>query len=384
MPYVRSYTGPMTLTNDAANKSNTRIAVELGSVLEGTTIEDEDPFTLTADATYPLFKSTTNEVTIPDLFEFNIDNLTVNGLYTFKVQIGTLEEEIKVNVINPVPVVDLKLTGAELAADGKYYVTLPIPTVANKVTTAADYKVTIGYELSLLNMKRDSSNNVSFRLETSWPNLLIQSDDVAATVKPGNSGHLEAAALIGKFPGTGSGASRVTEFTEAGTYVFDLTVNGVNKKVELVVLPSPTLTLNSAKVGTTTLGKHTDGNLIYEVPSGAAFKVVLNLAGKDLPSGTLYYKVTDGIGSTAFVRSDAALAAALNSDAISITTVKELKFTAGSIDIEIETASQTIATGASDVREIVVVIMKKGVTHYESIGFATFKLYRVNLVANAA
>jgi hypothetical protein len=82
-------------------------------------------------------------------------------------------------------------------------------------------------------------------------------------------------------------------FTAKGEYKYTLTVGGVAETVTLLVKEYPTLKLESAKVGTTVVNKHVDGNFIVEEVGATATTLNIVVEGTNLPSVQLYYKVFD-------------------------------------------------------------------------------------------
>ena len=137
-------------------------------------------------------------------------------------------------------------------------------------------------------------------------------------------------------------------FTAKGTYSYELTINGVTSKVELVINEYPTLTVKTAKLGSADLPKLADGNFVVE-ETAAATELVYGLEAKNLPAGTLFYKVYESSTAAAgdfFIgdaRPSATLPTGIETAALSFVVpteaasrLPELKFTDGVANVDIE------------------------------------------------
>jgi hypothetical protein len=146
IPFKKSFTSQMTLSNADDLEADTYIGIELersnagvGTRLLPVTAFDEDGLgtagtisnRLTGDSRifYDLFRSNGATTTMNDLFTLTLNRQTVNGAYTFNLQVGDFSETITVMVENAKPAIEvfaMDLVNNKVLAPtaGKYEVTL--------------------------------------------------------------------------------------------------------------------------------------------------------------------------------------------------------------------------------------------------------------------
>jgi hypothetical protein len=349
LPFTLTYTGPGTLSGINFSR---KLGIELGA---GTAFVDTGRLALDTTTAYRYYSTvaTDNDITIADIFIFTVDALTVSGNYVFTVTLGTLTEVITVNVVNPAVSIDFAVatgTAAEqfkLNADGKYYATLP-------------FTGSVSATFSLLVRNLADGANVPYTLRQVLPTSSdTKSDTIAFSPALGNDGHAVSPALLGLIVGP---------TTTAGTYEYTVTVGGASKVLTLVVLPHPSLTIEGAMLGTTSLVKLYDGNFVVEEAASGTTNVTLKVSGKDLPSGTLFAKIVAGatpIGDPT------------NTEEVNTTNdYIELKFVDGIADLAMVIPANT-ATTASEIiaYNAVIGIYRKGAANFELVGRKTVKIW---------
>jgi len=340
LPFNIAYTGPMTLSG---YNTNSRVGIELGvaSSVGGTvanttyTLNDNEVIKVldrqTSNAVrYPYYSDATgSSVTMNAVINLEVNYLTLPGDYTFNITVGSLTKQVIVKVVAPVEKVDFKvLTNATntvvknadsnlnyefvLKNDGKYYATLP---------TTGGVKAKIS--LLLENMEKDNSGNVVYTLSQASPSTASSTSNVAKAFDvPGNDGKLVSLTVLDLLGGTrtafttttsGSDITGVTAvgyqlltLTEAGEYVFTATVNGKTTVLTLVVLPVPSLEIQSVLVGTSELTKFKFGSTeTHLINSATVTSLNLVAKGLNLPE-EVYYTITgvadsSGIGAVTAV-----------------------------------------------------------------------------------
>ena len=329
----KTATSPQSLDNLVFNQITSKIGVEMGVAEEvGAMQADLDPVTTTE---FLRVGSVDNTVDIPDLFVLDITSITSLGDYTFNLQVGTINKQIKVKVVEPIKSIHFGLLQADYlgsaitnsfklnATDGKYYATLG-PALSGEIT-----KVVAPINLVLKNFA-PTSGELTYTLSRNLAGLTDTITDKAPVTDGfGNDGlHVSLGADSATLPksllnviGRNVGSLnlgldpaltavaenntttvnnlddyRTIELFKDGEYTFTLTIDGVTETLTLVVLPYPTVTVDSAKVGTTNLIK-LDGIFALE-ETGVDIKVEFGVTGKSLPTGPIFYQVfVSGIAS---------------------------------------------------------------------------------------
>ena len=389
LTFKKTVSGPVNMPNLAGNQIDSLIGIELGATAGFTLVDDLDP---TSALKYYRANSATASVRLDNVFVIDASFLTVTGEYTFALQIGTLTQQIKVRVIEPVAKLDFKvLTNATntvdvnggfaftLGADGKYYATMPAPVFTQSVVaklnvviknTAASTANDVNYTITKVTPLTSNTDSNKVKVEAATGNdghLVGEIDDTAGVLNAGTDQFSLLYNLIGGTYNANTAANTwvaggvtvdntldytAVTFTAKGTYSYELTINGVTSKVELVINEYPTLTVKTAKLGTTDLPKLADGNFVVE-ETAAATKLVYGLEAKNLPAGTLFYKVyesstgvSDGTGTDFFLgtaRPSATAPTGIETAALSFVVptaaasrLSELKFTDGVANVDIE------------------------------------------------
>ena len=452
----KTATSPQSLDNLVFNQITSKIGIEMGVAEEvGAMQADLDPVTTTE---FLRVGSVDNTVDIPDLFVLDITSITSLGDYTFNLQVGTINKQIKVKVVEPIKSIHFGLLQADYlgsaitnsfklnATDGKYYATLG-PALSGETT-----KVVAPINLVLKNFA-PTSGELTYTLSRNLAGLTDTITDKAPVTDGfGNDGlHVSLGAdsatlpksllnVIGRNVGslnlgltpalTAVAANNTTtvnnlddyrtiELFKDGEYTFTLTIDGVSETLTLVVLPYPTLTVDSAKVGTTNLTK-LDGIFALE-ETGVDIKVEFGVTGKSLPAGPIFYRVYAAGGTSLntdfFVFADeanittakTAIEAKVKTEAgvlqnvIPANVLKELK---GSFEftfvngvqnnlataaVAINTASAAVAADATRARKVNRVVALYSAkanastpanTDYTLIGFAEFSIWIVDFVEN--
>jgi hypothetical protein len=214
-------------------------------------------------------------------------------------------------------------------------------------------------------MAASTANDVNYTLTKTTPlTSNTDSNKVAVVAATGNDGHLAGQAIYNLIANATSSPSGTfvaanpvdntldmltVTFTAKGNYSYELTINGVTSKIELVINEYPTLTVKTAKLGSADLPKLADGNFVVE-ETAAVTKLVYGLEAKNLPAGTLFYKVYESSTSAAgdfFVSASGisrpGAVTGIESDALSFivptaaaSRLSELKFTDGVANVDIE------------------------------------------------
>jgi hypothetical protein len=290
LTFTKSVAGPGEIKNNTAlNTANTKLAIELG-YNNSTPFVDVATLNLSDTTTkYSYFASTTDTITLNDVFTFDVDFLTVSGIYTINLRVGNLSQQIKVEVVDAKPTVNLGLASGGFvknATDGKFYKTQATPTESPTVT----------YTLSLLNIAASATAAYTLEKIDQEGNSTKTTNTIVTTALPGNDGHSESLDLLNLL---GPNNTALFQLPEPGNYVINLTVGGVTSSIELVLLDYPTLKVATAKVGTTTLASH-DGVFIYDGGAGTA-DVKFDFTAEAVSLGTtqVYYKITRVVLSTA-------------------------------------------------------------------------------------
>jgi hypothetical protein len=287
LTYVESSVGPGEIrNNNALNTKNTKVAVELGFA-NGSNVADILTQNL-ADTTtkYAYYASTTDSITLRDIFTFDVDFLTVSGNYTFTVRVGSLEKSVIVQVKDPVVKLNFGVaTGGDFvknATDGKFYFTQE--TVSD--TTSATFT------FEALNLAASATAAYTVVRVDELGNRVETSNTLATTVKPGNDGHVLSPGLLEVVANVSAAAAPTVSLSAPGTYTYTITLGGVTETVTLVFEKYPSLTVEKAFIGTSQLTAY-DGGFIY---SSAALSTKFEFDVKAVSLGTAvtYYSFDTG------------------------------------------------------------------------------------------
>jgi hypothetical protein len=293
LTFTKSLVGPGEVRdNTALNTATTKLALELGS-----TASIKDILTLNLSDTttkYNYFASTTDSLTLNDVFTFEVDFLTVTGIYTINVRVGNVTQQIKVEVVDAAPKVNMGLASdsgfVKNATDGKFYKTQASTIEAPSVT----------FTLQLLNLEASATAAYTLEKIDFENNSVKTSNTIVTTTLPGNDGHSESVALLNLL---GTNGVATTTLPEPGEYVWNLTVGGVTSSITLVLNEYPTLKVNSAKVGTTTLPVF-DGVYLYNGGAGGvAIKFDFVVEAVSFTTNPVYYKISRAVLSNANITS---------------------------------------------------------------------------------
>jgi hypothetical protein len=287
LTYVESSVGPGEIrNNNALNTKNTKVAVELGFA-NGSNVADILTQNL-ADTTtkYAYYASTTDSITLRDIFTFDVDFLTVSGNYTFTVRVGSLEKSVIVQVKDPVVKLNFGVaTGGDFvknATDGKFYFTQE--TVSD--TTSATFT------FEALNLAASATAAYTVVRVDEKGNRIETSNTLATTAKPGNDGHVLSPGLLEVVANVSAAAAPTVSLSAPGTYTYTITLGGVTETVTLVFEKYPSLTVEKAFIGTSQLTAY-DGGFIY---SSAALSTKFEFDVKAVSLGTAvtYYSFDTG------------------------------------------------------------------------------------------
>jgi hypothetical protein len=318
LTFSKVYNGPMTLVQADRDLLGTeKVAIELGasqvlvanrfnSTTSGgtTTYAQNNAGVLVKDRRsvdfeyHDYYNVNANNITTLPGVQLTLDKNSVSGEYRFTVNIGAISKQITINVTSPKAdiVLNPSNTGSDFVLntkDNKFYATLP--------NTSAP-SLSAKFNLLIKNIT-PTGNQVNYSLS------FKDNDGLASTVssnitvsQPNNEGNLFSDGIlagVGTLSGTGSTGIATVAFTEVGEYVYTLTINGTVKTVTLVVLPYPTLKVETAKIGTNdlvSLGNNTD-YIVDHSKVKTGFTGVFGLSADNLPEGTLYFTVTAFGGS---------------------------------------------------------------------------------------
>jgi hypothetical protein len=267
------------------------------------------------------YTNTAANISIPDLLVLDVHSLAQIGTYTYTIRVGSETKTITLIVKEPTKKVEFsvlaKFGGADSQFvynkdDKKYYATLGFgvgsdlkPVVAHFNTVLSNFTVptsgetsgTLPFTLSRnLNGLTDSINDrTPVEAGTGNDGKFVSLTDTANAIllsvgrALGSKTYSLSATNINGTSDSNLDDWRSITLSEAGTYTYTLTVDGVTESVTLVVLESPTLTIDSAAIGTTAVPTVSGKYAIEETTT--AVKVAFNVTGKSLPTGDLFYKV---------------------------------------------------------------------------------------------
>jgi hypothetical protein len=389
------------------------------------------------------YTNTAANISIPDLLVLDVHSLAQIGTYTYTIRVGSETKTITVIVKEPTKKVEFsvlaKVDGSTVSQfvynkdDKKYYATLGFG-----VGTGDKKDVTAHFNIVLSNFTVPSTgatqDTLAFTLNRSLNGLTDSINDrtpvQAGTGNDGKNVSLTNAAnslltMIGRDLGSKSYAMlpnsasvtsddndttsnlddyRSITLTEAGTYTYTLTVDGVTESVTLEVLENPTLTIDSAVIGTTSVPSVSGKYAIEE--GKTAVKVTFGVTGKSLPTGDLFYKVwdanlfgADNTGTLANATGDFYVGTQLvSTKAITNTAIEAgaktltgltaaadaLPKLAGTVDISY--AADTSAFGNTVVLDRKVIgIYKAGTAagSYTLVGFKEVEIWILDVVSNA-
>jgi hypothetical protein len=278
LAFKKVSTGPDTgITLDEANRANTRIAIELGTDVDGSDSDLVDTMVTLNPETYPYFESEDNvayldgSVLLVDLdeddvldagdssaeFTFSVDHTTTLGTYTFTYTVGTLTSTTTVKVIAPVKSIDVTLLDnltlvegepVELVADeddGKYYINLD-----------DDGSVDIEFdEVFFTNFATSTTapESLAFTLKRTYPTVNDQfTNTVNVEVNAGANNYLSSTALLEIITSEVGADTLDSTFGDGnivldavGEYKFELSAGGVTETIIIVVEEYPTFEIES-------------------------------------------------------------------------------------------------------------------------------------------
>jgi hypothetical protein len=273
LAFKKVSTGPDTgITLDEANRANTRIAIELGTDVDGSDSDLVDTMVTLNPETYPYFESEDNvayldgSVLLVDLdedgvldagdssaeFTFSVDHTTTLGTYTFTYTVGTLTSTTTVKVIAPVKSIDVELydniAEEELVADeddGKYYINLD-----------DEGFVDIEFdEVFFTNFATSTTapTSLAFTLKRTYPTVNDQfTNTVNVEVFAGANNYLSSTALLEIITSEVGADTLDSTFGDGnivldavGEYKFELTAGGVTETIIIVVEEYPTFEIES-------------------------------------------------------------------------------------------------------------------------------------------
>jgi hypothetical protein len=318
LTFVKTVSGPGILPNAAFNTANTRVAVEL-NYGSNSAVDIENLATpavkynlYRAPAHVEAYTAAANTLTIGNIFALDVRNLTVNGEYVFTVNLGSKTETVKVRVVNATPKLDFTLDEADTTNNnflfnkttGKYHATFN----ASGTALRAEFKI------DLSDMTVGTDNLVSYSLVRKYPKVTNEFNNTAVTVLKAevtnvNSGVrviddavASGTALLNLLRiGVASNGVQYLEFSEAGEYVFDLTINGVKETITLVAQKYPTITVSSVSNSGNELKSVTISDVTTYIVPDAMKSVLISGTGVSLPAANVFYKLT--ANSTATVGS---------------------------------------------------------------------------------
>jgi hypothetical protein len=225
------------------------------------------------------------------------------------LNVGNKTETVKVRVVDAAPKLEFTLDEADTSNNnflfnkttGKYHATFaagasPAALKAEFVVEVSDMTVaTTG----------TSANLVSYTLVRKYPKVTNEFTNTALTKLKNEVPNVNSGLRVIDDSATGrtflnllrtsvdNTGSQFLSFSEAGEYVFELTVNGVKETVTLVAEAYPTIKVTGVTSGTTQLDSQTASSVVnYLVPSTIK-SVVVKGTGVSLPAG-VFYKVTSG------------------------------------------------------------------------------------------
>jgi hypothetical protein len=327
--FSKTYSGPMTLTNIAANTASRKVAIQVGStntvpasINDDLTVRTVSTPNVVADRFssepkyYDLLTTAREKLTIANVFELDVAFASLNGDYTFKLQVGALTQTVTVKVSNPAPKINVlvhDVLGNNMvaaSATNEYVVSL-------NSSGNAELKLDVDF----LNMQPASGSTLDYTLTrkysfdtVSWTNTV--SNSVAITNKLGTNGHVISGLdsstppvpLLSKVLQASSPDSLANSLTvnKAGTYEYILTVGTVTHTWKVTVNEFPTLAISSAFLGTTTAAGTTALTIFSKQPvvpmqasaTDAAARLWLQVTPVNLAKGVHYYQITspDAVG----------------------------------------------------------------------------------------
>jgi hypothetical protein len=321
--FVKTYSGPMTLTNLAANTASRKVAIQVGSanvvpalINNDLTVRTSSTPNVVADRFssdlkyYDLLTSAREKLTIANVFELDVAFASLNGDYTFKLQVGELTQTVTVRVSNPAPKINV-LVHNVLSN------TMVTPSATNEYVVAlnAGGSAQLRLDVDFLNMQPASGSTLDYTLTrkyefdtVSWTNTV--SNSVAITNKLGTNGHVVSGLdtstppvpLLSKVLHANSPDSLANTLTvsKPGTYEYTLTVGTVTHSWKVTVNEFPTIAISNAFLGTTTAAGTTALAIFNKHPivpmqttaAASAARLWLQVTPVNLVKGVHYYQIT--------------------------------------------------------------------------------------------
>jgi hypothetical protein len=317
--FVKTYSGPMTLSNIAANTASRKVAIQVGStntvpalINDDLTVRTSSTANVVADRFssdlkyYDLLTTAREKLTIANVFELDVAFASLNGDYSFKLQVGALTQTVTVKVSNPAPKInvlahDVKANSMVAAsATNEYVVSLNQAGLAE-----------LRLDVDFLNMQPASGSTLDYTLTrkysfdtVSWTNTV--SNSLAITNKLGTNGHV-VSALDSNVPvlskilhaGTPDTTANTLTVNKAGTYEYTLTVGSVSHSWKVTVNEFPTIAISGAFLGTTTAAGTAALTIFSKQPivpvqaaaTDAAARLWLQVTPVNL-TGVNYYQIT--------------------------------------------------------------------------------------------
>jgi hypothetical protein len=303
LSFTKAVSGPGLLQNAAFNTANTKIAIELNAAGPATDTEQTEEATPVSYTRYKAathavgYNTVSDSVTIPNIFALDAKFLTVNGLYTFTVNVGQISQVITVRVIDPKPVVDFTVdtttgNGNQFTFNkdtGKWHATLGVnPTASSTDAPNAVFKAT------LKNIVIPTSGELSYSYSRKLPEVSDTFANVVTPTKLNAPNDGWATIDNATIPNLVIGTSGV-EYLKDGEYVYTLTVAGVTTTLTLVVEKFPTLKITNVSTSAGSLVSFKDK---YIIPSTVkAFDI--SFTGVNIDKATHYKLVAANVATVA-------------------------------------------------------------------------------------
>jgi hypothetical protein len=304
LSFTKAVSGPGLLQNAAFNTANTKIAIELNAAGPATDTEQTEEATPVSYTRYKAathavgYNTVSDSVTIPNIFALDAKFLTVNGLYTFTVNVGQISQVITVRVIDPKPVVDFTVdtttgNGNQFTFNkdtGKWHATLGVNPTASS-TDAPNAVLSLNIKNIAIPTSGTNAGKLPYSFTRKLPELTdTYTDLVTATFTNKNDG----VANLGSITNLVIGSTGV-EYLKDGEYVYTLTVAGVTTTLTLVVEKFPTLKITNVSTSAGSLVSFKDK---YIIPSTVkAFDI--SFTGVNIDKATHYKLVAANVATVA-------------------------------------------------------------------------------------
>jgi hypothetical protein len=207
-----------------------------------------------------LFRSNREKLTIADVFVLDTSFASLNGDYTFKLQIGELTQTVVVRVGNSTPSINVLvnnvLSNVSVTANATDEFIVNLPATGN---------ARLALDVDFLNMQPASGSTLTYSLTrkyafdaVKWENTV--SNTLTIANKVGSNGHVissvvDGVPVLSSVLHANSPETTATELVvgKEGTYEYTLTVGTVTKSWKVIVNAFPKVEIVNAYLGSTTV-----------------------------------------------------------------------------------------------------------------------------------